>query len=113
MSEPERSNGFAKILLVLLGVLIIGAAGAAAGITLTRTQTKPAEEGSSQSAPAQTIPQDDLYLKIEVGTSKEQVTNLAGKEADKCVDSALTQTCNYGSTIVIFSDGKVQSKSRF
>lgn len=80
------------------------------------------DSGTKQEQPAKAPEQkkvsgDEIYNQVQNGMTKEQVVQIAGRNFDNCIDSEIaglgtSSTCSYGSVSIIFSNGKVQSKTK-
>lgn len=121
MSEGEaKKNWFVrhKITTALLVIIGLGVIGAAAGGGNTTQNTGGNNQNGTQQA-AQPQPEQKkfdvkvFYDQVQNGQTKEQVTQLAGKEADNCTENEIagygkTEVCNWNGS---FSDGAVASIS--
>ena len=114
-----------KIWSGIIGVILLGAVINASG---GGNNANPPANNNNQAAeePAEK-PKLDIaafYAKVQSGMTKEEVVNLAEKDAGNCTESEIqgygtSEVCNwYGNfgdnafATVIFKDGKVESKSK-
>lgn len=111
-----------KVLLWGGGAVFVIAVIAAAAGGGTKTENSSSDSGTKQEQPAKAPEQkkvsgDEIYNQVQNGMTKEQVVQIAGRNPDNCIDSEIaglgtSSTCSYGSVSIIFSNGKVQSKTK-